>query len=853
MAYGLAFLSFLSGTCGIAYEVLYARLLTTYLGDMFHVAGAILASFLLWLGIGSLAAHRWRRHLWVMEGLIGLYALAMALLSTSCKDWLLGLLAPMASGSPVLTVLIVFAIVAVPAGLAGFSVPLFTLYLEASSSGARRGFDVVYVAYNLGAAVFILSVEFWLLPSLGIAGSLSAMGAINLLIGAALLATGAGESGWGLEKHQAAPMQPAGRRALAVLVAVSAASGVYQLLFLKVSKSLFGPYHENFALVIAVGLIGIAAATAALARVPVPLARVLLVGGGAIAGALLLLGPELHLWGTLNDRLSQSTAVTRTLKVATLLLIGGVPLGVFGATVPAILKDFAAGGLAPGLALGLSSFGNCAGYLATTFYLHDRFTPHELAMGVVAFTIAGGFALGGRALGPLVLLAALAFVWPSDLLELGYTSLRSPGVLKKRLERLAATTTYKKFGQSLSIVTDRDGRETLVIEGYQALIVSPGQRANIREILFGMTPALFTRRRDSALVLGVGTGLTAGTVSSLYDRVKAVDIHPAVFELLERYGSINNDLLHNPHTKLVLEDALGSLAGEGPSYDAIVNTVTSPLFFSSCKLYTRDFFELVKHRLAPGGVYAFWFDKAVTRQGAKIVFQTVKQSFRYCDLLYLSKGYTQVLCSQEPLAVRTAAPDVWSRYVRDRLGAHKIALSPTDLLLSLLLPGDTVHGIDWGEPVNTFDRPALEFVMAPRAINDELRFFVLYSVLGLDLETAWVGQGPPAADRLERRAYAFRLLDSHDLIAALRSRNGGLVTAGFVDLILPFLASGEADAKEIAGYAWDMWKQGEHARMQAVLARLQPGVRARLSPPDRPGGAWMPLGRLQALAAGPAK
>ena len=48
----LPVLAVASGWCGIAYELLYSRLLTTYLGDMFHVNAAILTSFLLGIGVG---------------------------------------------------------------------------------------------------------------------------------------------------------------------------------------------------------------------------------------------------------------------------------------------------------------------------------------------------------------------------------------------------------------------------------------------------------------------------------------------------------------------------------------------------------------------------------------------------------------------------------------------------------------------------------------------------------------------------------------------------------------------------------------------------------------------------------
>jgi len=74
----LLVVSLASGMCGIAYEILYARLLTTYLGDMFFVSAAILATFLLGIAFGSLAARRLTRWLWLIELLIGVRAVLLA-------------------------------------------------------------------------------------------------------------------------------------------------------------------------------------------------------------------------------------------------------------------------------------------------------------------------------------------------------------------------------------------------------------------------------------------------------------------------------------------------------------------------------------------------------------------------------------------------------------------------------------------------------------------------------------------------------------------------------------------------------------------------------------------------------
>src|SRR5260370_39627689 len=75
----LGTLTVASGWCGIAYELLYSRLLTTYLGDMFHVNAATLTSFLLGIGPSAGIARRFARWLWLVEILIGAYAISVSL------------------------------------------------------------------------------------------------------------------------------------------------------------------------------------------------------------------------------------------------------------------------------------------------------------------------------------------------------------------------------------------------------------------------------------------------------------------------------------------------------------------------------------------------------------------------------------------------------------------------------------------------------------------------------------------------------------------------------------------------------------------------------------------------------
>ena len=61
----------LSGFSGISYEILYGRIWVV-IGDQFAVSAAVLVTFLLGIGLGSVCSYRLWPHLWLLEALIGI-------------------------------------------------------------------------------------------------------------------------------------------------------------------------------------------------------------------------------------------------------------------------------------------------------------------------------------------------------------------------------------------------------------------------------------------------------------------------------------------------------------------------------------------------------------------------------------------------------------------------------------------------------------------------------------------------------------------------------------------------------------------------------------------------------------
>ena len=156
------------------------------------------------------------------------------------------------------------------------------------------------------------------------------------------------------------------------------------------------------------------------------------------------------------------------------------------------------------------------------------------------------------------------------------------------------------------------------------------------------------------MVLGVGSGATANTVGQIFDQVTAVEINPTVLDNLFRMKEYNFDIEANPRLTLVQDDAIHFVKANTEQYSLIINTVTSPLYFSSSKLYTDDFLRSIKPRLAPGGVYVTWVDSRVGDHGLDIILNTLGRSFANCALACVKDSYFLLLCSDDPVVARQA-------------------------------------------------------------------------------------------------------------------------------------------------------------------------------------------------------
>ena len=637
-------LACLSGCCALAYEILYVRALTTVLGDMFYVHATLLSTFLIGIGIGAKVAHRWFRWLFLIEALTGLYALSL--------PWLLGWFVSipgrsLLSSSPLLTILSTAGFLAVPSLLVGFSIPLFSGYLKGLSSGGLA-FQKIYVVYNLGAVLSVLSVEFLLIRHLGVTSSLAVIGGANLVIGAALLLAGC------------VPRQPLKqvtrkfkRHKVIALALASLVSAIFQMFFLKLSYLVFEPHRENFAVAISVTLLGILIGACWAARTSARFGTLMALLPLVLGVIYSLYLPIVRLHASTEHLVAQSDLLILSHKFLFGCLFALGPMIIFGAILPALMRSENDVTLESGHLLFISSIANAGGYLAYVLVGHPYLETSVLLLligltALLASLLATEFrwTLKHAILALLGLAALLNMVAAWDEREL---------YLAQWLERLRPeydVEIFKSGAESATLLTTPQ-YEWVSYNGHPSIFVKINGVINRAEVISGVIPALVSPRLDRALVLGLGTGITAGTVAQSFESTEIVEINKAFLKMMPRLRDANFDLESNPSGELFLADGRAFLVGKKESYDVILNSIPAPTYFAASKIYTVEFYQLVRQALKPDGVFCTWLAPPnMSEEGVRLVLSALSKSFSYCDLRILSPGYYMAACSNSPITTR---------------------------------------------------------------------------------------------------------------------------------------------------------------------------------------------------------
>ncbi|WP_439610171.1 hypothetical protein [Reyranella sp.] len=699
---------FLSGAAALIYQTAWHRLLGLFAGADTIAAALVVGAFLLGLGIGSLAAGLYADRLSRRAALIAFAICEVGIaVFAVLSPWLYydviyrGLL-PLAESRGVIFA-IVFAGLLWPTFLMGCSLPFLSKAVVSQIAGSAQLIGWLYGLNTLGAGVGAFFGGWYLIGTVGFDKAVYLGALINLIVagGGLLLARGLDmEAARPAQKTMASETADGVVWRWALLVFVSGFLIVaLQIVWYRLIGVLLQSNGYSFSLVLTVFLLGDAAGLLVGARVIDRIAdprRFFFLMQG-IATALALAGAWFVYLG-IGAGLLPSTFVDHDIMgpntanpalILLLLAIVVLPASfIMGFSFPvvqkAVQRDLDRLGSRVGLVQLANIVGNSMGSLVAGLLLLDL----AGTAGTLKLLVAIGLAFSLLQLaGPRA--TRWAYV-PAAVLVAGLALFPGGEAFWRRLHGLTdekAIVAEDKTGLSLLKMSGKDdGR--LYIQGHsQSRLPFDTVHAYL-----GAIGPLTHDAPKRVLVIGSGTGGTpyAAGLNPATEKVKVIEIVAPVIETLKTYTASDgksgvDELLSGKRFDVTVADGRHSLALDPVRYDVIEADAILPKTALSGLLNSREFFEQVRTKLAPGGIYVQW---APTERSV----ETFRSVFPYVTMVHpaLLGSDRPIPYSREKIAALLARPDVSAHFAKARIDKAELAKWFAEKKIEVLNDGRTV-------------------------------------------------------------------------------------------------------------------------------------------------------------------
>ncbi|HZJ14723.1 MAG TPA: fused MFS/spermidine synthase, partial [Chthoniobacteraceae bacterium] len=748
------------------YQLAWLREFRLIFGTSTAASAAVLGVFMGGLGLGGILLGRRADRApvplalygWLEVGIAAAAALSPVLVMLA-RALYLATGGSMAWGSVMgtgLRILLAAVVLAAPTFLMGGTFPAAAKAVSRESDDGRRAMAFLYGANALGAVVDVVTTTFFLFERLGTFLTLITACLANLFIGIVAILI-AKRSTVPAAAKKASRCADASRPATSVprrFVLVAAAFTGFAFLLLEIVwyrmlSPLLGGSTYSFGLILAGALLG--------------------VGIGGTAYAIFGGRKPASLWGfamtctieaffialpfALGDRVAVLTALLQPFgligfagqvlgwSVITFLVVVPASLAA-GVQFPTLLSLLGRGGHEAGSDTGQAYAWNMAGAIAGSLAggfgilpLLSATRTWQLAAGLlVALGLAAvvlswrrerrrarlwlptGFAIGSAALlqatGPTA-------VWRHSPIGAGRINVAQ---MTSRNELRAWMNATRH-----TIVWSADGVESSIGISNQAglsFLVNGKSDGNVRDdagtqVMFGLIGALLHPNPAQSLVVGLGTGSSAGWLAAVptMQRVDVVELEPSVLHFAQQCGAANHDAMNNPKLHVIIGDAREVTQTTRDRYDLIASEPSNPYRAGVAGLFTREFYTSAAEVLRDDGHFCQWLQAyEVDSETIRTIYATLVSVFPIVETWQTLTGDLCFVASKQPVTYDVAA-------LRERMAqepfrsalARAMRVSSLEGLLGHYVANEIIADAlarSPGVQINTDDRNILEYAFA---------------------------------------------------------------------------------------------------------------------------------------------
>ncbi|MBI2985988.1 MAG: fused MFS/spermidine synthase [Deltaproteobacteria bacterium] len=852
MRFIISILFFLSGMAGLIYEVLWAKHLSLFLGNTANAHTVVLATFMGGLAVGyflfgkmvdragsALGLYGW------MEIAIGLSGALFVPLLGGLGSLYISLISRFGSDSALATpsrFILSSLLFFLPTVLMGGTLPVLSRFVVRSLGEVESRVGWLYFLNSLGAVCGSLLAGFLFIPRLGLNLPIMVAAALNLFVGLTALVLRRWERYERDETaapttshiHEGALYTPWQLRIAVLGIALSGGAAlIYEIAWIRLLSLVLGSSTYSFSLMLAAFIAGIASGSFVVARKwwsrlgPYALFALAEL---AIALSIILTLPVYgrlpFYFATLANlfiRVPETFWLYQLINFLVCFFLMLLPTFFLGTTLPLVSRVSASSVKTLGENVGNVFAANTAGTLlgavaAGLFLLPLLGIKRLIELGVAINLLVGAFALWvspglGRRKKRLALSAAFALFifylisfpqWDKNILSSGVFRIRDfqVGTSYEDFRRAPREEIlYYKDGANMTVaVSQKDSKElTLKVNGKPD---ASSQGDLPTQVLLGQIPLLLKPDAKEVLVIGLGSGITCGSVlRHPVERLDVVEISPEVAEASRHFAPHNDQALEDPRLKLHLEDAKVFLKVSPRQYDVVISEPSNPWIAGVGSLYSVEFYQDVRSRLRPDGLLVQWFHSyEMTDETLRLVLRTFAAAFEHVTLWNSMTADLLLIGSSKPLAVdfKKSLDRLSSSGVMGDL--RRIGISSLPTILSLQMASDAgVRRAAGKGRLNEDLFPILEYE-APKA-------FFLGRVS--QLAVAYDERRYPADNA---SLYFMRYLETHPL-AAVETKN----------LANYHLSYGPSTSLGLARNFVDLWLKRDPKDPEAhwALARLE--------------------------------
>jgi spermidine synthase len=310
-----------------------------------------------------------------------------------------------------------------------------------------------------------------------------------------------------------------------------------------------------------------------------------------------------------------------------------------------------------------------------------------------------------------------------------------PGRLGAWLREQRTLLFYREGSEAVVAVSEATGSARRFLSVNGKTDAGSGTEDVVTQKFIAHVPMLLHPGPRRVLVIGWGAGATAAAAAAHpIERLECVEIEPATWEAARFFPEFHDPLQRDPRFAIVFRDGRNHLLRSREAFDVIVSEPSNPWITGVSNLFTREFLETARARLAPGGLFAQWFHYYnLDSADLKVEIRTFLAVFPNASLWLVppvgpDDGILSLGADMLLVGGREAQRLDWPRLERAFADA---ALGP-ELRSTLVLTDPLGLAATWtmgrpelerfaedrrafprGTPLNTDDQPYLEFV-APR-------------------------------------------------------------------------------------------------------------------------------------------